>query len=188
MLRCITACLLLVLLAGCERGGESPAHVTVLVSGVRQGEPARSPDFNRDVRPILSDHCFRCHGPDAAARKRGLRLDTPDGATALLRSGKRAIVPDDFDASEAARRIMSEDPDEMMPPPEMKHPLTDAQKRVLLDWMRSGATYQAHWAFVPPLAVTLPTVKGQAWCCDAIDRFVLARLESPLQSHLPWFK
>jgi hypothetical protein len=147
--------------------------------------PPKGPDFNREVRPILSDHCFRCHGPDAGARKRGLRLDLADGATAVLKSGKRAIVPGDLDASEAARRIASDDPDEMMPPPEMKHPLTEDQKKVLLAWIKSGAEYRAHWAFVPPRASEAPVVKDAAWCRDAIDRFVLAKLESEGLTHSP---
>src|SRR6187399_2099919 len=108
-------------------------------------EPARAPasaatsptsgaklDFNRDVRPILADRCFRCHGPDAGPRKRGLRLDTEEGSRALLKSGEHAIVPKDIEHSEAARRIASADPDEVMPPPSLNRPLSDAEKRTLL--------------------------------------------------------
>ncbi|MEY5032274.1 MAG: hypothetical protein RL354_1305, partial [Planctomycetota bacterium] len=135
-------------------------------------------DFNRDVRPILSDRCFGCHGPDAAKQKAGLRLDTPEGAFAALRSGHRAIVPGDLDASEAAARIRSSDPDEVMPPPELKRPLTDAERAILLRWIAEGAEYRPHWAFVAPAAPAAPDVRAQAWTRDPIDAFVLARLES----------
>jgi hypothetical protein len=159
--------------------------LAIALAGQGTKEPPKGPDFNREVRPILSDHCFRCHGPDAGARKRGLRLDLADGATALLKSGKRAIVPGDLDASEAARRIASDDPDEMMPPPKMKHPLTDEQKKALLAWIKSGAEYRAHWAYVPPRASEAPAVKDAEWCRDAIDQFVLAKLESEGLTHAP---
>jgi len=110
-------------------------------------------DFNRDVRPILSDRCFGCHGPDAAKRKAGLRLDTAEGAYAALRDGGHAIVPGDPDASEAARRVRSNDPDEIMPPPELKRPLSEAERTMLLRWIAQGAEYKPHWAFVPPRAL-----------------------------------
>ena len=135
-------------------------------------------DFNRDVRPILSDRCFGCHGPDGAAQKAGLRLDTPVGAFAALRSGHRAIVPGDLDASEAAVRIRSSDPDEVMPPPELKRPLTDAERDLLLRWIAEGAEYRPHWAFVAPAAPAAPDVRAEAWTRDPLDAFVLARLES----------
>ena len=135
-------------------------------------------DFNRDVRPILSDRCFGCHGPDGAAQKAGLRLDTPEGAFAALRSGHRAIVPGDLDASEAAVRIRSSDPDEVMPPPELKRPLTDAERDLLLRWIAEGAEYRPHWAFVAPAAPAAPAVRDGAWTQDPLDAFVLARLES----------
>lgn len=178
MLRCITVCLLLLLLTGCERDDDGPSGlVTLTGGGDRPPQPSQAPDFGRDVRPILSDHCFRCHGPDAASRKRDLRLDTPEGAAAALRGGGHAIVPGDLSRSEAIRRINAQDPDEIMPPPEMKHPLSAAQKQTLADWVTAGATYQPHWAFVPPQATTPPEARNPAWNHDDIDRFVIARLE-----------
>ena len=110
----------------------------------------RALDFNRDVRPILADRCFRCHGPDSAARKRELRLDLEEGSRALLADGKRAIVPGDPARSEFARRIGSHDPDEVMPPPSLGRPLTPAEQALLLRWIREGARYAPHWAFVAP--------------------------------------
>ncbi|MEY5060600.1 MAG: hypothetical protein RIS45_521, partial [Planctomycetota bacterium] len=135
-------------------------------------------DFNRDVRPILSDRCFGCHGPDAAKRKAGLRLDTAEGAYAVLRSGHRAIAPKDLGASEAAARIRSSDPDDVMPPPELKRPLTDEERTTLLRWIEQGAEYKPHWAFVAPVAPAAPPAREGAWARDPLDAFVLARLEA----------
>jgi len=137
--------------------------VTVLAGA--GGDAPRALDFNRDVRPILSDRCFRCHGPDAGARKRELRLDLEDGSRALLKDGKRAIVPGDLVASELARRIQSGDPDEVMPPPAQNRPLSAAQQDILLRWIREGAKYAPHWAFVAPKSTT-----------GSIDGLVRARL------------
>ena len=145
-------------------------------------------DFNRDVRPILSDRCFGCHGPDAAKQKAGLRLDTPEGAYALLRSGHRAIVPGDLEASEAAARLRSVDPDDMMPPPELKRPLNEREREILLRWIAEGAEYRPHWAFVAPTVPPPPTLvhdpvqqpdaarADAAWLRDPLDALVLARL------------
>ncbi|MFM7134819.1 MAG: DUF1549 domain-containing protein, partial [Planctomycetota bacterium] len=136
-------------------------------------------DFNRDVRPILSDRCFGCHGPDAAnGRRAGLRLDTPEGAYAALRSGHRAIVPGDLGQSEAARRITSTDPDEVMPPPELKRPLTDAERATLLRWIEEGAEYRPHWAFVAPKAETAPAARAAGWARDPLDALVRTRIEA----------
>jgi len=112
--------------------------------------PARL-SFNRDIRPILSDTCFACHGPDNANRQAGLRLDTFDLATGELDSGTRAIVPEKIDESEMIARIISEDPDTVMPPPEAKiGRLSAEQVETLKRWIAEGATYEPHWAFVAP--------------------------------------
>ncbi len=140
--------------------------------------PGDAPDFQRDVRPILADRCFRCHGPDAGARKRGLRLDTQEGSRAELKSGERAIVPHDVDTSAAAQRITSEDDDEVMPPPSLNKPLSDVQKRTLLEWIEAGAEYEVHWAFVAPKPSPPPAVKDAKWARDPLDAFVLAKLET----------
>ncbi|MCY2958842.1 MAG: DUF1553 domain-containing protein [Planctomycetota bacterium] len=140
------------------------------------GSPA-TVDFNRDVRPILADRCFRCHGPDADARKRGLRLDTEEGSRATLKSGLRAIVPGSSKDSEVVARITSEDADEVMPPPSLHRPLDAEQKRILAQWIDEGAEYAEHWAYVPPRRSTTPVVKDAIWARDPLDRFVLARLE-----------
>jgi hypothetical protein len=136
-------------------------------------------DFNRDVRPILSDRCFACHGPDAnKGREAGLRLDTFEGATAELESGNRAIVPGDVSKSTMVARMRSHDPDEIMPPPKLDRPLSDAERSILERWIEQGAEYQPHWAFVTPKKHTPPAVKNTSWPSDDIDRFILSKIES----------
>jgi hypothetical protein len=136
------------------------------------------PDFNRHVRPILSRHCFKCHGPDEATRQSGLRLDQRASALAPADSGQAAIMPGDAAQSELLRRIFSHDEAETMPPPETQNPLTDDQRDVLRRWIAAGADYRPHWAFVPPQSPPLPTVQRHDWPRNPIDRFVLARLEA----------
>jgi hypothetical protein len=136
--------------------------------------PARAADvdFTRDVRPILSRHCFKCHGFDDKARKAKLRLDVREGAV------KKVIVPGKPDDSELVRRIYATDPDEVMPPPVTKNPLSDAQKQILKRWIADGAEYRTHWSFVSPKQAPLPRVKEVAWPRNPIDQFILARLEA----------
>lgn len=130
--------------------------------------------FNRDVRPILSDRCYGCHGPDAnKGRKAGLRLDEQAGATKELKSGERAIIPGDVENSEMVRRMLSTDPDDIMPPPDLNRPLTKAERDVLIQWIKEGAKYEPHWAFVPPVK-SEPPKAGEGWVRDPIDRFVAA--------------
>ena len=138
------------------------------------GRPADQPpiDFNRDVRPILSDRCFVCHGPDAGRRKAKLRLDLRDVAIA-----KEAFVPGDPDASELIHRINSTDPEEHMPPPETRQPLSAAQKEVLRRWIAEGAEYQAHWSYLPIAIPAAPTVQRADWVRTPVDAFILRRLE-----------
>ena len=135
-------------------------------------------DFNRDVRPILSGFCFKCHGIDDKARKSGLRLDAREGAVKQLKSGKTALVPGDVVKSELVRRILTDDEDDVMPPPSTKRVLSAGQKETLKRWVAQGAQYQEHWAFVGPKRPGLPAVKNSAWARNPIDRFVLARLEA----------
>ena len=129
--------------------------------------------FNRDIRPILYETCLRCHGPDSAARKANLRLDKREAA---IEAG--AIEPGDPDASEMVARILSDDPELVMPPPSSNKTLTAAQKYILARWVKQGAEYQPHWSFIAPKRPELPAVKDAAWPRTPIDRFLLARLES----------
>jgi hypothetical protein len=139
------------------------------------GRPAL--EFARDVLPILSDHCFGCHGPDEGSRKAELRLDMREHALAE-NEGVAAIVPGQPESSEVIRRIQTADDDTQMPPPEALKPLSAAQKDILQRWIAGGAQYAGHWAFHPPPRVDPPAIRQIAWPRNAIDRFVLKRLES----------
>jgi hypothetical protein len=132
--------------------------------------------FNRDVRPILSEYCFACHGLDAKQRKADLRLDIPESAYAE-RDGGFAVRPGDVAQSDLWQRINSDDPLEMMPPPATKKKLTAAQKETIRQWINQGAPYQKHWAFEVPVKPAVPTATQEAWTRNPIDRFILARLE-----------
>lgn len=135
-------------------------------------------DFNRDVRPILSGQCLKCHGIDDKARKGKLRLDVREAALAPAKSGARAIVAGKPDESELVKRIFTSDEDDLMPPPSTKRELTAQQKQILKQWIAEGAAYAEHWAFVAPKQLPLPEVKQKDWPRNAIDRFILARLEA----------
>lgn len=129
--------------------------------------------YNRDVLPILAEHCFACHGFDKGNRKAGLRLDHAAGATAKLPSDAQAIVPGKPQESELVLRITSTDANEIMPPAATGKKLTAAQQDVLQRWIAEGAKYDRHWAFIPPVASEPPTIEGSSL---AIDRFVRAKL------------
>lgn len=130
-------------------------------------------DFNRQVRPILSDRCYGCHGPDAnKGRKAGLRLDELAGASKKLKSGDIAIVPGDLEKSTMAHRIVSTDPEEIMPPPELHRPLSAAEQDILRRWIKQGAKYDPHWAFVSPESQPPPATADSSWVKDPLDAFV----------------
>jgi hypothetical protein len=140
------------------------------------GEPPK-PDYLSVVRPILADHCFRCHGADEQSREAGLRLDVRDAAIRGGDSGEPAIVVDKPDASQLIRRVSSKDDSERMPPPDAKTQLTAAQVETLRNWITNGAPYQNHWALVPPKRPQIPTVTNATWGHNDIDTFVLSRLQ-----------
>lgn len=133
--------------------------------------------FNRDIRPIFMETCLTCHGPDSASRKADLRMDQREAA---IDSG--AISPGKPDESEMIRRILSNDPEEIMPPPEIKKPLSAEQKKLLVDWVQSGAEYQQHWSYIAPMKADVPTVaesvktKYASWPQNPIDNFILKKL------------
>ncbi|MEZ4771579.1 MAG: PSD1 and planctomycete cytochrome C domain-containing protein [Bacteroidia bacterium] len=136
-------------------------------------------DFNRHIRPILSDKCFKCHGPDAKQRKAGLRLDTPEGAFAALEEtpDQFALVAGNPDASAVFHRIVATDTTERMPPPESKLKLSERDILLIKKWIEQGAEYKPHWAFIPPEKAPLPKLKNKKWVKNEIDAFVLAHLE-----------
>ena len=153
----------------------SSRNIVVLVCllGITSYGADESVDFNREVRPILSDRCYGCHGPDAnKGRKAGLRLDEYAGATKKLKSGEIAIIPGDIEKSAMIPRIFSTDPEEIMPPPELHRPLSAKEKDILKRWVKQGAKYDPHWAFVSPVAHTAPAVADPSWLKDALDAFV----------------
>jgi hypothetical protein len=129
-------------------------------------------NFNRDVRPILSENCFYCHGVDGNKREADLRLDVREDALAM-----EAIVPGSLEDSEMYYRIHSEDEDEIMPPPESNRILTAEQKKILDRWIKEGAQYEKHWAFVAPLKKQVPQVRKPNWVRNPIDGFILSELE-----------
>ena len=133
--------------------------------------------FNRDIRPILSNHCFQCHGPDLRAQKGGLRLDVRDQATGMMDSGIAAIVPGHPNESALMERVRSHDADLVMPPVETGKPLSAAQIQLLNDWIASGAEYEQHWAYQPIQRPEVPQSVHAAWGRNEIDAFILLRLE-----------
>jgi uncharacterized protein DUF1553/uncharacterized protein DUF1549/cytochrome c len=158
----------------------APADPAPVVSEVvlAAAAPAREPiRYDRDIRPILSDRCFRCHGHDSNKRQARLRLDSFEGATAD-RGGYAAIAPGDVSRSELWRRINCEDPEERMPPPTSNRKRLSSDERELVRrWIEEGAPYEPHWAFVPPVRPEVPAVRRADWCRNPVDRFIAAELE-----------
>ncbi len=150
--------------------------LVVLVAGVAPAVPVFGGEklhYNRDVRPILAENCFACHGPDSAARKAELRLDQRDKAIEA-----KAILAGQPDKSEAIVRIFLQEGESGVMPPKKSHKtLTVAQKEILKRWVAEGAEYEPHWSFIPPTRPTVPAVKDKAWVRNPIDAFVLAELE-----------
>lgn len=148
---------------------------TVLLSTLVNAQD--SIQFNRDIRTIFMDTCLTCHGPDSAARKADLRMDHRDDAIE-----RGAISPGKPDESEMVRRILSSDPEQIMPPPELKKPLSPEQKKLLVDWVQNGAEYQQHWSYIAPERAEIPAVPESArathanWPKNPIDNFVLQKL------------
>src|SRR6266568_3338638 len=137
--------------------------------------------FNRDIRPILSENCYACHGPDQNKRKAGLRLDIRTNAVSELKSGNFAIVPGKPTESKLVERITNKDEDERMPPIKTGKHLTPAQIETLHRWIEQGAEYKQHWAFIPPEWPELPQVGNKRWPRNPVDYFILSRLD---QNHL----
>lgn len=152
----------------------------LIFPAARDGRAEQPLQYNRDVRPILADKCFQCHGPDSAAREADLRLDQRDAAVDAA-----AIVPGEPDESEVIARVESDDPDLVMPPAALHKALTEAEKATLRTWIAQGAEYQPHWSFIPPQRPPLPQVDQQQWVRNPIDTFVLARLEAENLSPAP---
>lgn len=142
-------------------------------------------DFNRDIRPILSNACFQCHGPDAEHREADLRLDQKDGGAFDVRDGQRVIKPKDVQSSTLVSRITSKDESLVMPPPDSGKELTPEQIDLLKRWIAEGAKWSQHWAYVSPRSHQSPAVRRADWPRNWIDNFVLARLEREKLSASP---
>ena len=148
------------------------AVIALTLTGLnRPAFPEDPIDFSRDIRPLLSGKCFSCHGPDEETREAELRLDSFESATE-----SDAIVPGDPMQSEVVRRFLSDDPDEQMPPRSSNKSLSNDQKQLLIRWVESGAKYEQHWSFVPPVLPDFPEVASDQWSRNEIDRFIFSRL------------
>ena len=150
--------------------------LAVLASADHHETPQASINYNLDIRPILADNCFACHGPDAKTRQAGLRLDTKAGAFSEP-SGYPVIVPGKPEESELHLRIVSDDDTYRMPPAAFNKTLTPEQIEAVTQWIREGAKWEEHWAFTTPIRPTPPTVKNKDWVRNPIDAFILSRLE-----------
>lgn len=153
--------------------------ILLVLSGseeIAQAAATYTPTFNRDIRPIFSENCYACHGPDKNTRKAKLRLDNPESAY-QERDGAYAIVPGKPDESELVAHISSTDPEEIMPPPKSGKKLSAAQITLLKDWIAAGAKYETHWSYLPVRRPDVPAVKNNNWPINPIDNFILARLE-----------
>jgi len=161
-------------------GGLALAAGAVLADPAAAGndEFSQKVDFNFQVRPILSDKCFNCHGPDPRVRKAGLRLDIKEGAFGATKSGNRAVVPGNVEESELVQRITALDETERMPPKSLGRLLSPVEINLLKRWIQQGALWQAHWAFLPPVAARTPEIENAVWARNPIDRHVLARLDA----------
>ncbi|HAD61604.1 MAG TPA: hypothetical protein DCG12_20385, partial [Planctomycetaceae bacterium] len=155
----------------------SLALLVSLAASLAADEPV---DFGAQIKPLLSDRCFLCHGPDAETRQADLRLDSEKGLAAPLASDEalRAVVPGKPDQSQLVARILSSDPDVQMPPPDSGLKLSDAEKRRLTQWVKEGANWEGHWAFEPIISPEPPAVRNNEWIRNNIDRFVVARQEA----------
>ncbi len=148
--------------------------ITLLSTCLHASDP-KAIDFNRDIRPILSNNCFHCHGPDAENREADLRLDVEESMKADL-GGYAAVVPGDVGQSELIARIVAEDADERMPPPDAGKQLSPEEIRLLQSWVKNGAVWSRHWAYVPPQRHAISALPDDDWSVNWVDKFILDRL------------
>ncbi len=162
-------------------------HGPSLASSTNQQVIPEIIDFSFHVKPILSDKCFKCHGPDKNKVEAGLVLSTEEGAfTPLGKDGNRyAIIKGDAERSELVKRIFSDAPEDIMPPPEANLDLSNYEKQVLKKWVEQGAEYKEHWSFVSPVKPKVPRVGDQSWVMNEVDNFILSTLEANGLTHAP---
>jgi hypothetical protein len=159
-------------------GNEIPSEVAVF-----EDKLPEIVDYNLHIKPILSDRCFKCHGPDKTKVEAGLQLVTFDGATEKLKSGNHAIVSGNINKSELVKRILSHDPEDMMPSPKSNLALTSEEKALLIKWIKQGAEYKEHWSFAKIENSKIPEVIENQWVKNPIDNFVLSKLEDKNLKH-----
>jgi hypothetical protein len=158
-------------LASCG-GNDIPVEVSALADKLPE-----TVDYNLHIKPILSDRCFKCHGPDKSKVEAGLQLTNSEGATEKLKSGRHAIVGGNINRSELVKRILSKDPEEIMPSPKSHLELSNEEKALLVKWVQQGGEYKEHWAFTEIENPDVPEVHEEKWLKNPIDNFILAKLE-----------
>ena len=164
-------------LASCG-GNDIPVEVAALADKLPE-----TVDYNLHIKPILSDRCFKCHGPDKSKVEAGLQLTNSEGATEKLKSGRQAIVGGNINRSELVKRILSKDPEEIMPSPKSHLELSNEEKALLVKWVQQGGEYKEHWAFAKIENPDVPNVQEEKWVKNPIDNFVLAKLEEKKIKH-----
>ncbi len=165
------------ILIGCG-GNDIPVEVAALADKLPE-----TVDYNLHIKPILSDRCFKCHGPDKSKVEAGLQLTNAEGATEKLKSGRQAIVGGNINRSELVKRILSKDPEEIMPSPKSHLELSNEEKALLVKWVQQGGEYKEHWAFAKIENPDVPKVQEEKWVKNPIDNFVLAKLEEKQIKH-----
>lgn len=154
------------------------ASLSVTILGTAAHAAPSKIEFNRDIRPILADNCFQCHGPDPGSRKADMRLDTEAGFFEERDGDPAVVLKGDPSKSELYLRLITKDEDDLMPPPKSHKKLTPAQIALVRQWIEEGAEWQPHWSLITPKRPSLPEVKDAKWTRTPIDRFILARLEA----------
>ena len=153
-------------------------HFSLFLLSLTSVVSAAPVGFNKNIRPILADACFHCHGPDPGTRKAGLRLDTEAGFFTAKEGETPTVIKGQPDQSSLYQRLLSKDEDEIMPPPEAHKELKPAQIALVKEWISQGAPWEAHWSLIPPRRAPEPQVKDASWVKNPVDRFILAKLES----------
>ena len=154
------------------------SSVLLLLLGIALPLPAAPMEFNRDIRPVLAENCFHCHGPDPGTRKAGLRLDTEAGFFTAKEGEKPTVIKGKPMDSGLFLRLITPDPDELMPPPETHKTLKPAEIAAVKSWIEQGAPWQPHWSLIAPTRPALPTVTAKDWVKTPVDAFVLQKLEA----------
>jgi mono/diheme cytochrome c family protein len=164
---------------------KASSSILLLLLGIALPLPAAPMEFNRDIRPVLAENCFHCHGPDPGTRKAGLRLDTEAGFFTAKEGEKPTVIKGKPMDSALFLRLITADPDELMPPPETHKTLKPAEIAAVKSWIEQGAPWQPHWSLIAPTRPALPSVAAKQWVKTPVDAFVLQKLEAEGLSPAP---